>query len=109
MSKRGNEMLIDDMLDSSEQILKYTNSMTFEQFLSDRMVMDAVIRNFEIIGEAANKLSDDFKDTNPQIDWHRIRGFRNRIVHDYSGIDYSLVWEIRNELLTDFIAFLRTC
>ena len=98
MSKRGNEMLIDDMLDSSEQILKYTNSMTFEQFLSDRMVMDAVIRNFEIIGEAANKLSDDFKDTNPQIDWHRIRGFRNRIVHDYSGIDYSLVWEIRNEL-----------
>jgi len=52
--------------------------------------MDAVIRNFEIIGEAANNLSDEFRDQHPSVDWHRIRGFRNRIVHDYMGIDYKL-------------------
>jgi uncharacterized protein with HEPN domain len=57
--------------------------------------IDAVIRNFEIIGEAANRLPEIFKDQHPDIDWHRIRGFRNRIVHDYMGIDYEIVWEIK--------------
>lgn len=56
--------------------------------------MDAVVRNFEIIGEAANRLSDDFRILNPQIEWDRMRGFRNRIVHDYFGIDYEIVWDI---------------
>ena len=61
--------------------------------------MDAVIRNFEIIGEAANRLTEDFKDENSNIDWHRIRGFRNRIVHDYFGIDYEIVWQIKETFL----------
>jgi uncharacterized protein with HEPN domain len=56
--------------------------------------MDAVIRNFEIIGEAANRIPDDIKDTFTELNWHRIRGFRNRIVHDYMGIDLEIVWEI---------------
>jgi uncharacterized protein with HEPN domain len=61
--------------------------------------IDAVIRNFEIIGEAANRLPEIFKDQHPDIDWHRIRGFRNRIVHDYMGIDYEIVWEIKTHYL----------
>jgi uncharacterized protein with HEPN domain len=56
--------------------------------------MDAVVRNFEIIGEAANRIDSDFRDKYPEIEWNRIRGFRNRIVHDYFGIDYEIVWEI---------------
>jgi uncharacterized protein with HEPN domain len=63
--------------------------------------MDAVVRNFEIIGEAANRLNDDFRISNPQIAWDRMRGFRNRIVHDYFGIDYKIVWDIiENDLNT---------
>jgi uncharacterized protein with HEPN domain len=57
--------------------------------------VDAVIRNFEIIGEAANRLPEEFKEKYQHIDWHRIRGFRNRIVHDYFGIDYQIVWQIK--------------
>lgn len=64
-------------------------------FLNDDKTADAVIRNFEIIGEAANGLTEDFKDKHPQIEWHKIRGFRNRIVHDYIDIDYEIVWELR--------------
>ncbi len=68
--------------------------MAFEQFINDSKTVDAVIRNFEIIGEAANRLSDDFKITYSNVNWFRIRGFRNRIVHDYMGIDYQIVWNI---------------
>ena len=68
--------------------------MAFESFINDSKTIDAVIRNFEIIGEAANRLPDEFKDSHPQVDWHKIRGFRNRIVHDYLGIDFEIVWHI---------------
>ncbi|MEO7540008.1 MAG: HepT-like ribonuclease domain-containing protein [Pyrinomonadaceae bacterium] len=73
--------------------------MTFEQFAADDKTIDAVARNFEIIGEAANRLSDEFKSGHPEIDWDRIRGFRNRIVHDYFGIDLAIVWNIAQNFL----------
>jgi len=63
-------------------------------FIEDSKTLDAVIRNFEIIGEAANRLPEGFKDKYPTIDWLRIIGFRNRIAHDYMGIDYKIVWTI---------------
>lgn len=69
--------------------------------------MDAVIRNFEVIGESANRLPEVFKDRHPTIDWHRIRGFRNRIVHDYMGIDYGIVWDIRENFLQMLIDSLQ--
>ncbi len=72
----------------------YTQSHTFETFTADSKTIDAVIRNFEVIGEAANRLPENFKDNHPQIEWFRIRGFRNRIVHDYMGIDYQIIWTI---------------
>jgi len=99
MSKRESRLLIEDILDSGHKILDYTKGLSFEDFLRDSKTVDAVIRNFEIIGEAANRLPDEFKDKNTNIDWHRIRGFRNRIVHDYFGIDYEIVWQIKESFL----------
>lgn len=72
MSKRQPRLLIEDIIDSGEKILSYTRKLTYEQFIADSMVVDAVIRNFEIIGEAANRLPEDFKDNYSAIDWHRI-------------------------------------
>ena len=68
--------------------------------------MDAVVRNFEIIGEAANRIDPDFRDSNPEIEWKRIRGFRNRIVHKYLGIDYEIVWQIIVEYLDELLVWL---
>ncbi len=82
--------------------------MTFEQFTLDEKTADAVARNFEIIGEAANRLPDEFKAKSSTIDWDRIRGFRNRIVHDYFGIDYSIVWNIIENFLPKLIADIQT-
>lgn len=91
MSKRDNDILINDILDGSRKIFRYTERLSFEEFKADEKTVDAVIRNFEIIGEAANRLSEEFKDQHPDVDWHKIRGFRNRIVHDYAGVDLGIV------------------
>ncbi len=94
MSKREPKLLLSDILSSVEKIKSYTENHSFETFIADSKTLDAVIRNFEIIGEAANRLPEDFKDSHEDINWFRIRGFRNRIVHDYMGIDYHIVWTI---------------
>lgn len=107
MSKREPKLLITDILESAHKILDYTAGQSFEDFTNDNKTIDAVIRNFEIIGEAANRLPKEYKDRYPEINWHRIRGFRNRIVHDYFGIDYSIVWTIKETFLTLMIAQLK--
>lgn len=107
MSKREPKLLISDILESAAKILDYTAGQSFEEFKRDGKTVDAVIRNFEIIGEAANRLPEEFKDGFADIDWHRIRGFRNRIVHDYFGIDYSIVWTIKDTFLPVMIIHLK--
>ena len=101
MSKRSSQVLIQDIVESGQKILKYTEGLSFEEFVDDSKTIDAVIRNFEIIGEAANRLPEEFKGLHPDIDWHKIRGFRNRIVHDYFGIDFKIVWIIKETFLPD--------
>src|SRR5689334_6623109 len=99
MSKRQPHLLVDDIIESGARILEYTHSLSFEQFVGDNKTVDAVIRNFEIIGEAANRLPEEFKERYSEMDWYRIRGFRNRIIHDYFGIDYKIVWQIKETFL----------
>ena len=94
MSKRTPKLLLEDIIESAEKILQYTKGISFEVFSKDNKTVDAVIRNFEIIGEASNLLPDEIKDKYSEIDWHRIRGFRNRIVHDYFGVDLQIIWKI---------------
>ena len=106
MSKRDTLLLLEDMLESSIKIKNYTEKADFDSFISDDKTVDAVIRNFEIIGEAANRIDLEFRERNPEIEWNRIRGFRNRIVHDYFGIDYKIVWSIIEEYLDELIEWL---
>ena len=94
MSKREPNLLLEDIIESIQKIKIYTNGLSLDDFLNDDKTIDAVIRNFEIIGEAANRIPDEIRDKFQLVNWHRIRGFRNRIVHDYMGIDYEIVWEI---------------
>jgi uncharacterized protein with HEPN domain len=102
MSKRSSELLLDDM-QSARKIETYVIGLDFDGFLADDKTVDAVVRNFEIIGEAAARLSEEFRNSNTAINWIRIRGFRNRIVHDYFGIDHSIVWNIINDFLPQLI------
>ncbi len=94
MSKRDLALLLEDMLTAAYKIQKYTAAMNYDDFIGDDKTVDAVVRNFEIIGEAANRIDPNYRSNNSAIEWRRIRGFRNRIVHDYFGIDYRIVWSI---------------
>ena len=106
MSKRDTTLLLEDMLEAASKIRRYTSGLDYDRFLNDDKTIDDVVRNFEIIGEAANRIDPDFKLKNQEIDWKRIRGFRNRIVHNYFGIDYEIVWTIIEENISDLIEWL---
>jgi uncharacterized protein with HEPN domain len=103
MSKRTPKLLLEDIIESAEKILQYTEDISFKEFSKDNKTVDAVIRNFEIIGEASNLLPDEIKDKYSEIDWHRIHGFRNRIVHDYFGVDLQIIWKIILEQIPGLI------
>jgi uncharacterized protein with HEPN domain len=106
MSSRDPQLLVEDILEAANKIIQYCNGLNFEEFTSDSKTIDAVVRNFEIIGEAANRLPGDFKDLHPTVDWQRIRGFRNRIVHHYFGIDKSILWQVKETYLPDLVLTL---
>ncbi len=107
MSKRDILLLLEDMIESAMKIKSYTSELNFDSFQKDEKTMDAVVRNFEIIGEAANRIDPKFRQNNPNVEWERIRGFRNRIIHDYFGIDYKIVWAIIEDDLDKLIDQLK--
>lgn len=100
-------MLIDDILEASKKILKFTRNSSFDKFILDDKTVDAVIRSFEVIGEATNRLSPEARKVYRNVDWKRIRGFRNRIVHEYFGIDHSIVWNIIQNYLPELVKELK--
>jgi len=101
MSKRDLKLLLQDIQECVQKIQKYTLDYSFDDFMSDDKTVDAVIRNFEIIGEASSNIDKDFKTINPQVSWSGMRYLRNRMIHDYTGVDYEIVWEIITKYLNE--------
>ncbi len=101
MSKRDLKLLLEDIKECSQRIQEYTKGYSYEDFVNDRKTVDAVIRNFEIIGEASSNIDKDFKIRTPQILWADMKNLRNRMIHDYTGVDYEIVWEIITKYLDD--------
>ena len=94
MSNRPVGALVGDMLDRIDRIARYTRGLDHDAFVEDEKTIDAVVRSFEVIGEAARRLPSEFKTGHSEIPWHQIAGLRNRIVHEYFDVDLGLVWEI---------------
>lgn len=99
MSKRDSRLLMEDMLESMARIRRYVAGMDFDAFLEDERTCDAVVRNVEIIGEASKQVPEDFKAAHPELPWQQMAGMRNRIVHDYTGVDLAIVWEVVQKAL----------
>ena len=94
MSERPVNLLLDDILEAIDRAEQYIKGLSFDAFSRDRKTIDAVARNLEIIGEAANRLPDEFKEKHSNIEWHKVVGLRHRIVHEYFGIDLAIIWQI---------------
>ena len=84
-----------------ERIKEYVSGLDFTRFKMDYKTVDAVIRNFEVIGEASKNLSEEIKGNNPNVPWEEMYRLRNRISHEYFGIDYEIIWDIASIHLPD--------
>lgn len=99
MSKRSLNLLLSDIKNCILNIKEYTKGYSFNDFVNDNKTFDAVVRNFTIIGEASNRIDNDIKVKFAFLNWDELRGLRNRIVHEYFGINNEILWEIiENEL-----------
>jgi len=103
MEIRNNKLYLTDILEAISAIYVFTKNTSFEEFITKTeegdMLRSAVYRKFEIIGEAANNLSDEARKNQSSVPWQQIIGMRNRLIHEYFGVEESVVWEtIKTEL-----------
>lgn len=92
-------LYLEDILASANKILIYTGDGSFEEIFRDEMRLDAIVRNFEIIGEATGHIPQEIRDKYQAVEWTKISDFRNVLAHEYFGIDYEIMWDvIKNKL-----------
>ena len=91
---RDYKLQLDDILEAITRIREYAGDISEEIFADDNKTQDAVIRNLEIIGEAAGKLPDTIKNSAKEIEWHKIVALRNILIHEYFGINVKMIWDV---------------
>lgn len=104
---RDLELYLDDMEASCEKVQRYTAGMDCAAFIADERTYDAVVRNLEIIGEAAKRVPDDLRRRMPDIEWRKIAGLRDVLVHAYFGIDNEVLWDIVYNKVPELLTYLR--
>ena len=96
---RNYNLYLNDILAAIKSIERFVEDMDFEKFVKDDKTSSAVIRKFEIIGEATKNIPDEIREKYPNIPWKEMAGMRDRLIHFYFGIKYELVWEtIKKEI-----------
>ena len=102
MSDRPILLLLKDIDDACSRIEQYVTGISYDDFIQNTMMKDAVERNIEIIGEACNKLSADFLTKHSEAEWHKAIGMRNRLIHGYFSVDLPLLWTTATTIVPGF-------
>jgi len=87
-------VLLDDIAEACRRIARYTAGLSIDDFRNDEKTLDAVARNLEIIGEAAKKLPSDIREEMSSVEWNRIAGLRDVLIHNYFGVDADIIWDV---------------
>lgn len=107
MKKRDSKLYIKDIIDCISNIEEYTADISFDEFSQKRIVIDAVVRNFEIIGEAAKHVPKETQIKGKDIPWKEMAGMRDKIIHEYFGVALDIVWKTIKEQLPTIKKFLK--
>jgi uncharacterized protein with HEPN domain len=94
MINRNYQMFLEDILQSITKIHTYISGLSYDDFVQNGLVFDAVIRNLEVIGEATRHIPENIKNKYTEIPWRRMAGLRNILIHEYFGLDEMIVWEV---------------
>lgn len=105
--KREYEDYLHDMLENAEKVLSFVQGMDYDDFCTDDKAVYAVIRAFEIIGEAARQIPENVRQANPEIQWREIAAMRNKLTHEYFGVNTKVIWRTVQEDLPVIIPALR--
>ncbi len=97
MVERDYRDYLQDIIDSINDIGNFIEGMTFDDFKKDRKTSNAVIRSIEVIGEATKKIPDSVRDKNPSIPWKNMAGMRDKMIHEYFGVDLEILWKTATE------------
>lgn len=99
MRRRDWSLRLEDILDAIARIQRYCESISFEEFRRDTKTVDAVVRNLEVIGEAARHIPATLERQHPEVPWSKMRGMRHVLAHEYFGIDSAILWQtVKNDL-----------
>ena len=107
MSKRHWRLLVEDILECIERIEQYVAGLQLAAFKASQITVDATVRNLEVIGEASRNIPEDVKEAHPELEWAKIVGLRNRVVHEYFGVDLDIIWRIVDDELPALKAKMR--
>lgn len=106
MTRRDDKLFLNDIMDSIKKIESYVNGLSFENFSQMSLIVDAVVRNFEIIGEAAKNVSDELKGSRRDVPWKEMAGLRDKMIHEYFGVDLDIIWKTIKKRLPELQAML---
>lgn len=91
---REHKAYLNDILEAIRKIERYTKNFSFDDFVGDELIQDGVVRNLEIIGEAVKIIPSEIKKMRPDVEWKKIAGLRDILIHSYFGVDTEIVWDI---------------
>jgi uncharacterized protein with HEPN domain len=94
MTSRPARIRLEDLRQAMARVRQYTTGLTYAEFIKDEKTMDAVLRNLEVVGEAARSIPEELRGRYPDVEWHRMIGLRNIISHEYFGVDMQIIWEV---------------
>lgn len=104
---RSYRLFLRDMLEACEKVMRYTEGLDFDTFVRNELVYDAVLRNLEVLGEAAKKVPDPVRARYPSVEWRAIAGLRDVLAHAYFALDDATLWDIVAQKVPALVEALR--